>query len=317
MATDPEINAFLSAEAGLPCFSAVAVVTQVIMREWGESVAAVIFYGSGLREESTCDKVLDFYVIVDSYRSAHRSIAAAWFNWLLPPNVYYHECSSQGQMIRAKYGVYSRRQLRRKTAPTCFNATLWARLSQPVRVVYFRDDQVRNEIIEAIASSVTKMIALTLPLLGRHFSTQDLWLRAFTETYRAELRSESPDRGRALYSHDGERYRNLTHLLLKHRPQFSGYGQKNDVITRTDRAPAGSYWSARLAWGLRRWQGKTLSFLRLVKAAFTFQGGLDYIVWKIERHSGVHFTVSPWQRRHPVVAGVLMFWRAWRQRAFR
>jgi hypothetical protein len=43
------------------------------------------------------------------------------------------------------------------------------------------------------------------------------------------------------------------------------------------------------AWALRRACGKALNALRLAKAAFTFEGGADYLAWKIERHSGVHW----------------------------
>ena len=57
---------------------------------------------------------------------------------------------------------------------------------------------------------------------------------------------------------------------------------------------------------LRRLSGKGWSVLRLIKAAFTFQGGADYIVWKIERHSGEKIILTDWQRRHPVIAGLLL-----------
>ena len=50
---------------------------------------------------------------------------------------------------------------------------------------------------------------------------------------------------------------------------------------------------------LCRWRG-------LIKAAFTFEGGASYAAWKIERHSGRKITLSPWQRRHPVLAGLLL-----------
>ena len=57
---------------------------------------------------------------------------------------------------------------------------------------------------------------------------------------------------------------------------------------------------------LRRLAGKLLSALRLAKAAFTFQGGADYIVWKIERHSGKKIVLTDWQKRHPIIAGVML-----------
>ena len=47
-------------------------------------------------------------------------------------------------------------------------------------------------------------------------------------------------------------------------------------------------------WKKRRGQGKRLSVLRLIKAAFTFRGGADYLAWKIERHSGVEVKLTGW-----------------------
>jgi hypothetical protein len=40
----------------------------------------------------------------------------------------------------------------------------------------------------------------------------------------------------------------------------------------------------------------------LAKSAYTFEGGIDYVLWKIERHSGVRVQLAPWQRRHPLLA---------------
>ena len=46
--------------------------------------------------------------------------------------------------------------------------------------------------------------------------------------------------------------------------------------------------SAPRRWRLRRMQGKFLSVARLAKAIFTFENGVDYVLWKVKRHSGVH-----------------------------
>jgi hypothetical protein len=63
--------------------------------------------------------------------------------------------------------------------------------------------------------------------------------------------------------------------------------------------------------------GKLLNLARLVKAAFTFQGGLDYVLWKVKRHSGVEIQVTDWQRRHPVLAAPSLAWKLYRRGAFR
>ena len=54
-----------------------------------------------------------------------------------------------------------------------------------------------------------------------------------------------------------------------------------------------------------------------MKAAFTFEGGADYAAFKIERHTGRKIEVTPWQRRHPLLAGLLMLPKLLRSRALR
>ena len=72
-----------------------------------------------------------------------------------------------------------------------------------------------------------------------------------------------------------------------------------------------------MEWMVRSWQGKLLSVLRLLKGTLTFRGGLDYILWKIERHSGVKIEVPPRLRRWPLLATCVIFWRLYRQGAYR
>jgi len=74
---------------------------------------------------------------------------------------------------------------------------------------------------------------------------------------------------------------------------------------------------AQWAWRLRRIQGKILNALRLVKAAFTFSGGLDYAVWKIERHSGVKIELTEAERKRPLLTGVKLFFRTLKQGGLR
>jgi hypothetical protein len=85
---------------------------------------------------------------------------------------------------------------------------------------------------------------------------------------------------------------------------------ESDIAPRVRRS---SHW----AWKLRRLQGKGLSLLRLIKSLLTFQGGVDYIVWKLERHSGTPITVTPRIRRYPLLFGWKLLWQLYRRRIFR
>ena len=87
-----------------------------------------------------------------------------------------------------------------------------------------------------------------------------------------------------------------------------GHARRDDgtlapFITATERRRAGRQWRARAR------RGRRLNMLRLLKAAFTFDGALDYVVWKIERHRGVRLELRPWQRRFPLLAAPSIYWQ--------
>ena len=73
----------------------------------------------------------------------------------------------------------------------------------------------------------------------------------------------------------------------------------------------------RRQWQLRRVTGKALSVLRLVKALFTFEGGLDYIAWKLERHSGEEIVIPDKVRRAPLIHLWSFFWGLYRRGIFK
>jgi len=64
-------------------------------------------------------------------------------------------------------------------------------------------------------------------------------------------------------------------------------------------------------------QGKLLSVLRLFKAAFTFNEPLEYLLWKIERHTGLYIEPSQRQLKHPLIFAWPLLWKLRRQGAFR
>ncbi len=72
-----------------------------------------------------------------------------------------------------------------------------------------------------------------------------------------------------------------------------------------------------MTWWLRRVQGKLLSVLRLMKSVFTFAGGVDYIAWKLERHTAVPVKVTPRMRRYPLIFIWGELWRLYRLGVFR
>jgi hypothetical protein len=89
------------------------------------------------------------------------------------------------------------------------------------------------------------------------------------------------------------------------------------VDTYSFRFAGGTRVLATLRWSLRRLWGRSLNVLRLLKAASTFTDGLDYVLWKLERHSGLRIEATPRMRRYPRLAAFRLAWLVWRKGALR
>ena len=275
----------------------IAAIAEVARRRHGESIAAVLAYGSCLRDGITEGRVVDLYLLSDDYRGEHQGAAMRALNRLLPPNVYYLEAPFEERTIRAKYALVSLPHFERLVSPNTLHPYFWARFAQPTALAWARDRMVRERVVTALAQSVSTLIGEAKPLVPAEATSQQLWVRAFSETYRTELRAERPGRATELYETHAARYDRIADALA------------NEATAATGRETG--------RWRRRRLLGKVLSVLRLMKAAFTFQNGAAYIMFKIEQHSGVSVPLTPWQQRHPILASTTVFWRLYRKGAFR
>lgn len=316
---DTSLHGFLAEETRFDPQDDVQSVVDAILARHGQPVMAVLFYGSALREADDLSKMLDFYVLSEGNRAFHRHSLAALFNWLLPPNVYHLTIAGEdgGAAIRAKYAVLTLDAFERRTSRRGIESQGWGRFSQPCAIVYARDDETRDRLVGALAGAVSTMLRETVALMPAGFSAAEIWIRALRESYRAELRAERPGRADELYGHASARYDRIAELvLLAPDGEKIGVRQTGSASFEHD-APRAARTGAQWRWRARRVTGKTLSALRVLKSAFTFDGGLDYILGKIEDHSGVTLTPTPWQQRHPVLAAPVLAWRLYRQGAFR
>jgi len=284
-----------------------------LRRRYGQSVAAILLYGSCMRSGNMLDGLVDLYVLVDGYRPLYPGAGMAFFNWLLPPNVFYLEVPVAQGTVRAKYAVISVTQMLHGTSQKWFHAYLWGRFAQPAAVLYIRDDEAARAVISALGQAVVTLLSRALPSLPEHFTVRQLWEGSLALSYRTELRAEKSGRSIHLFDSYQGYYEELTRVALPELPyrvRFRCAGQEDCYCTRI---PARVRRLSRLSWALRRIQGKALSLLRLAKAVFTFRGGVDYILWKLERHSGVKIEASERVRRHPLIYGWGLAWRLYRQ----
>ena len=300
-----------------PVPAGVHALCDEILERHPNAIQAILFYGSCFRKGDAGEGLVDLYVLVERYRSAYRKRLHAIGNKLLPPNVYYQEVVYNGRTLRAKYTVISIADFQRGTSARWFHSYLWGRFAQPTGILYARNEQVIETVQTTLAQAVLTFMTRTLPRVPTQFEARNLWQQGLLLSYRSELRAERPDKLVRLVDAASNYYEQLTQTAMDVMPYRVDVLSGNALIRYHAHIPSRIRFISRLTWRVRVVQGKVLSLLRLFKALFTFKGGIDYVLWKIERHSGVTVELAPRLRRFPLVGVCVIFWRLYRRGAFR
>jgi hypothetical protein len=278
MRPESALTALVREELSQPVQPQVGEMAAAIAALYPGAARAVLFYGSCLREQQLDGLMLDFYLIVSDYRAAYRKRWLASANRIIPPNVFPFEHGGQA----AKYAVLSESDFHRLCGPETRNVSVWARFAQPSRLVWSADAAAADRAVAAVSRAAPTLLAAAESRDGE--APLDWWRRAFALTYSVELRAERSNRAASVVDADPDRYRRFSIAAMAAIPIGARGG----------------------GWTRRRIEGKLLSVVRLAKAAFTFAGGIDYLAWKINRHAGTQIAITPWQRRHPLLAAVLL-----------
>ena len=297
-ATEP-LRALVATELAKPVLPAVTEMAAAIAARH-PGARAVLYYGSTLRDARLEGLMLDFYLIVADYAQAFDAAWLATANRLLPPNVFPFEHNG----LIAKYAILSEADFARLSSAGTRNVSVWARFAQPSRLVWSGDSTARDTAIDAVAQAAPALLDAARACLPDSLDPLDLWRQSFALTYAAELRAERTGRAGSVVDAEPDRYRAFTlpALAAAHLPAHIADGRLvfDRPISAAERA------QGKRAWARRRREGKALTLLRLAKASATYAEGIDYLAWKIGRHSGHKIEIKPWQRRWPILGAITL-----------
>lgn len=282
-----DLNALVAAELAQPVDLRVSAMAAAIAAQYPGAARAVLFYGSCLRSAELDGQMLDFYLVVSNYEAAYGGSWLAAANRLIPPNVFPFRSGD----LAAKFAVMSEADFARDCGIDAQSVSVWARFAQPSRLVWSAGAASRGRVVQSVSEAAPTLLALALPVAGgSRGDVLNVWKAGFARTYRAEIRAERDDRSGSIVDADPGRYREFGEAALE----------------RVASVPLLAKAAAEARWRRLQRRGKRLSVLRLAKASFTFAGGVDYLAWKVSRHSGQAVEIRPWHRRFPLVAAVVL-----------
>ena len=281
-----------------------------IRRKHAGAEKALLFYGSSLRAGEASGKMLDFYVLVDSYRDVHGFGLKQLGSFLAPPSVHYCEADGpDGERLRSKYSIVSLSAFRRRARGGAFESMLWARFAQPT-ILICEDASLRSDLLDTLAHASSHFLSETASLLKGEVEKTAIWERGLMESYKTELRPEdATGRSKQIVAKHKQRYEQLAMAV---------FPTANDdaSLLLADPGPVRRN-LCRIRWFWRRVIGKPMGAFRVLKAFFTFDAGLDYVLEKIKSHSGAEIEVSDHARKYPLLHAPVLAWRLFRKGAFR
>jgi hypothetical protein len=289
------LAARLGAGLDRPIEPAVAAFARMLGEE--ADARAVLFYGSNLRTGSL-EGVLDFYVLKPG--SAERGI------W---PRVSYREPDHQGGKLRAKVATMNLATFERAARGETLETTIWARFVQPSALAWSADGAARQAIVGALGAAACTAARLAAALGPVSGPEDEYWRALFRATYQAELRVEAAGREDSILSFNRDHFAGLLPLALGEAgvPFRQERGLIDPRLDPAERRRIMGWWAR------RRRLGKLVNVARLARAATTFQGGMRYVAWKVERHTGLPVKITPVREKFPLLAvpDVLkVLWRA-------
>ncbi len=286
---------FISKETEGDSFPEIQEISKFLTQKYKKNLMAIIFYGSALRSESPEGFLLDFYVILDNLYPIIQNPLIRFFSHLLPPNVYYYELKTNGKISRAKVAVITMTAFKNGTSDSCFSPSLWGRFSQPTKLTYYNSEETKAIIIKSISNAIKTFLEKTIKTTNKQTSIKDLWIKGLNLTYSCELRPESKARINSIIENNNKRFEQVGNLVLSELT-IKKYGPMQ--IQKEN-----------LKWVFRKYWTRLLNILRLLKAAYTFHGGIEYLAWKLERHRGIKIELTEKDKEKPIISAIKIFFK--------
>lgn len=269
-------------------------------------LGAAVFFGSrSAGVATTSASAYDLMLVCDTPAAFYRAVYRAGLlkrnpkllgalDLILPPTQV--RLSRDRWVVKAS--VISTAALARATGPSRTDQFVAGRLFQDVHVVWAASVEFATRVEEAILSARRITLDWVAPDLGDRFDAAAYLRQSFRTSFRFEVRPETRGRADALYLAQADR------LVPVFRQVLEDLANEGRLVRRTNgdftTAFRPSIWRRLRRRFFLEWS-RVRATARWPKHAITFDGWLDYIIRKAERHSGETIVLSSLERRFPFI----------------
>jgi hypothetical protein len=298
----------------MPALDVKPFVDRIVQR-YGERVVGIYMYGSVLSKvTSTKTSFPDFFVITDRYRGVFRKLSHWILAYFLPPHIYHLRLDENRQ---CKYNLVSYKRFSKECSKKAKDIYILGRFSKRVSLVYHRDEEYRDKLVDCCVSAMSNVVPWTLRGMSDSFDDVDFALNCLNLSYAGETRVETSSKVPKLFASEEELYKKVYPSLLVSHP----IAQKMAAPTNDGKYKiiggkfARKIRSIRFKWFLKK--SRIRGILRWPKFLVTVDEWIDIIFAKIERTKGIKLEATPLQRRYPLIFGWRHFFRLLKAGAIR
>jgi hypothetical protein len=285
-------------------------VARPVLESGGDSVLALVFFGSRKSQASPDPwSAYDFFVLTRNYKEFYRSLKAAGsfrrsqrvaaaLNAILPPNQVSVRAGGGEEPALAKCAVISLTTLLRETSERRRDHFCAGRLFQPTEVLYARDEETAERVLDALVGAHVLTLSWVRPWLPAVFDVETYCRALLRVSLAHEIRPEPGGRSDALWEAQRRYLTDVYSILLSDlatagelEPRSRETYALARPVTLGETVRIEAYFGHSLVRATERW----------FKYMVTFDDWLEYIVRKARRHTGQQIVLTPREKRLPIV----------------
>lgn len=306
---DPALRARIGNGLDAPVSEETLHLAGYLAGAFGPATRAVIHYGSHAQgSRPGPGSAHDFFVIVDQYAEAYRSLhlsanthvspaTATGLARVLPPNVLRVVAPLPDRLMQAKCGVLSLRDLERLCSPRAWDHFTQGRLFQQVQIAWTRDPESHDSVRDILIGARLNTWWWGRPYMPPTFGAEEYFRRLLETSFAAEIRPEGPERVEQLVAAQRAVIVPAYEAVLEHFVASRILVRDGKSYRAVTEPTAGERWAIRAYFA----RSKARATARWSKHIALYDDWLEYIVEKIARRTGQEIELTEREKRWPLI----------------